>query len=133
MDCLKIIINNLIYILNREMNLYNDYYKCANHIIEKYETFNKGEEAFKNFTIFKSLYNLKDSNKDILEDLQKIINERDKVNQAKNLFDNYFYRNSSYFTYQMIENDLNKEDDSKWLKEVCEREKKLIKPKTIKK
>ena len=33
----------------------------------------------------------------------------------------------------MIENDLNKEDDSKWLKEVCEREKKLIKPKTIKK
>jgi len=129
MDSLKIIINGLNYSLNRAMDLYNDYYKCANFIIEKYETFNKGEETYKNFTIFKCLYNLKDSNKDILEDLQKIINEKEKENQAKFLLEIYLNKKTRYYASEMLGGDLNKEDDSKWLEEVCEREKKIVKPK----
>jgi hypothetical protein len=135
MDSLQIIINDLIYSLQRSMDLYNDYYKCANHIIEKYETFNKGEEAFKDFTIFKSLYNLKLSNIQILEDLKSIKNEKDKENRAKYLLEIYLNKKSRYYSGEKTGGDLNKEDDRAWFKEVCEREKKREskpKPKPVK-
>ena len=65
MESLQIVINDLIYTLNGAMRIYTNYYKSASHIIEKYESFNKGEDSFKNFTIFKCLYNLKLSNAQI--------------------------------------------------------------------
>ena len=62
MESLKIVIDDLVYTLNGAMRVYQNYFKIANHIITKYESFNKGEKAFKNFTIFKCLRNLKFSN-----------------------------------------------------------------------
>ena len=84
-ETLRVVINNLIYTLNGAMRVYTNYYNCANHIVEKYETFNKGKEAFKNFTIFKCLYNLKLSNIQIFEDLNSIINEKSDFGKAKYL------------------------------------------------
>ena len=55
----------------------------------KYETFNKGEKAFKNFTIFKCLRNLRLSNKEILDDLISIINAKDKKTKASTLIQYY--------------------------------------------
>ena len=64
-----------------------------------------------------------------MEDLQTIINEKNKENQAKFLLEIYLNKKSRYYSSEMLGGDLNKENDSKWLEEVCEREKKLIKPK----
>lgn len=92
---LQIIINDLIYTLKGAMRIYTNYYNSANHIIEKYETFNKGKEAFKNFTIFKSLYNLKLSNIQILKDLKSIINEKSNFDKAKYLIGIYSNKKKS--------------------------------------
>ena len=123
MDSLKIIIDDLIYTLNGAMRIYQNYYKIANHIIGKYEKFNKGEKDFKNFTIFKCLRNLKFSNAQILQDLQSIINEKDKFDKAKKLIGIYADKKKNYHANDGKGNDLNKEDDTEWNKEVIEREK----------
>jgi hypothetical protein len=125
MDTLKVIINGLNYSLNRAMDLYKDYYKCASHIIEKYETFNKGQEAFKNFTIFKCLYNLKLSNRQILDDIKSIINKKTNLEKAKDLIEIYTNKKKEYDASDKSGGDLNKEDDRDWFKEVCERERKI--------
>ena len=122
MESLKIVIDDLIYTLNGAMRIYNNYYKIASSIIEKYETFNKDEKAFKNFTIFKCLRNLRFSNIQILEDLHSIINEKDKFDKARSLIGIYSDKKKNYYTNDKIGNDLNKEDDTEWFKEVCERE-----------
>ena len=123
MESLKIIIDDLIYTLNGAMRIYQNYFKISSHIIEKYESFNKGEGAFKNFTIFKCLRNLKFSNAQILQDLQSIINEKDKFDKAKKLIGIYADKKKNYHSNDGIGNDLNKEDDTEWYKEVIEREK----------
>ena len=89
------------------------------HIIEKYELFNKEEKAYKSFTIFKSLRNLKFSNIKLLEDFKSIINEKDLLERTKKLIEHYNIRRKYYYPIK----DLNKEDDDDWFKEVCEREK----------
>jgi len=119
---LQIVINELNYTLNGAMRIYTNYYNSAKHIIEKYETFNKGKEAFKNFTIFKCLYNLKLSNKQILDDLKSIINGKNNFEKVKYLFEIYSNKKKEYDKYDKTGGDLNKEDDSNWFKEVCERE-----------
>jgi len=86
---LKILITNIKNNLDSEMRKYNNYYKSANHILEKYETFNKGKETFKNFTIFKCLYNLKLSNIQMLEDLKSIINGKNDLEKVQMLIGNY--------------------------------------------
>ena len=122
MEHLQMIVNDLIYTLKGAMRIYINYYNSANHIIEKYESFNKGEKTFKNFTIFKCLYNLKFSNRQILEDLKSIINEKNIFNKAKYLIGIYSNKTKEYVSSDKIGSDLNKEDDSDWFKEVCERE-----------
>ena len=122
MEHLQMIVNDLIYTLKGAMRIYINYYNSANHIIEKYESFNKGEKTFKNFIIFKCLYNLKFSNRQILEDLKSIINEKNIFNKAKYLIGIYSNKTKEYVSSDKIGSDLNKEDDSDWFKEVCERE-----------
>ena len=128
MNNLQIIINNLCYTLNGAMRIYKNYYSVASSIIEKYELFNKGEKDFKNFTIFKTLRNLRFSNTQILEDLKSVINEKDKFDKAKMLIGIYDDKKNRYYTPD-IANDLNKEDDKDWFKEVCLREKEREKKK----
>ena len=86
---LKVVVNNLIYIMNGAMRLYQNYCKISYAIIKKYETFNKAEKALKNFTIFKCLRNLKLSNKEILDDLESIISAEDKKDKASKLIEYY--------------------------------------------
>ena len=131
MERLQIIINDLIYTLKGAMRIYTNYYNSANHIIEKYELFNKGEDAFKNFTIFKCLYNLKMSNRQILEDLKSIINEKNNFDKAKYLIGIDSNKKKEYDSSDKTGGDLNIEDDSDWFKEVCEREKEREKVKPI--
>ena len=132
MESLKIVIDDLVYTLNGAMRVYQNYFKIANHIITKYESFNKGDKAFKNFTIFKCLRNLKFSNNQILENLKSVINEKDKFDKAKALIEIYTNKKKNYYTNEKIGNDLNKEDDEQWFKEVCEREKEKEKEKKLK-
>ena len=122
-DTLKIVIEDLIYTFNAAMRIYKNYYKIANSIIEKYELFNIGKDALKNFTIFKSLHNLKLSNKQILDDLNSIINEKDKFDKAMKLIGIYTNNKKNFYGNDKEGNDLNKEDDSDWFKDICEKEK----------
>ena len=120
---LKVVIDKIIYTLNGAMRIYENYYRIASHIITKYETFNRDANSFKNFTIFKSLRNLKFSNNQILEDLKSIINEKNDIDKAMTLIGIYSDKKRKYNLDEKIGNDLNKEDDGDWFKEVCEREK----------
>ena len=120
---LKVVIDKIIYTLNGAMRIYENYYRIASHIITKYETFNRDANSFKNFTIFKSLRNLKFSNIQILEDLKSIINEKNDIDKAMTLIGIYSDKKRKYNLDEKIGNDLNKEDDGDWFKEVCEREK----------
>ena len=124
MKTLKSIIENLVYTLNRTWDIYDNYYKIAKHILNKYNTFNKGEKDFKNFTIFKCLRNLRISNEDILKDLDAIFEKKKKTEKAIELIKIYDKKKSDYYANTPLGNNLNKEDDSDWLKEVEEREKK---------
>ena len=116
-ESLQIIINDLYHVLNGVFKEYRNYYFIAKHIIAKYELFNKEEKAYKSFTIFKSLRNLKFSNIKLLEDLNPIINEKDLLERTKKLIELYNTRKQKYCPIK----DLNKEDDDDWFKEVCDR------------
>ena len=124
MSSLKIVIDDLIYTLRGAMQIYEDYYRIASNIMEKYESFNKGEKDLKNFTIFKTLYNLKFSNNQILEDLKEVIKKGDKIEKAKTLIGIYLDKKSSYYGKDKAGDDLNEEDDTDWFKEVLKREQK---------
>ena len=126
MKTLKSIIENLVYTLNRTWDIYNNYYKIAKHILNKYNTFNKDEKDFKNFTIFKCLRNLRISNEDILKDLDAIIEKKKKTEKAIELIKIYDKKKSDYYANTPLGNNLNKEDDSDWLKEIEEKEKRKI-------
>ena len=121
MGQLKLIIDDLIYTLRRSLDIYRDYYTNASHIIKKYETFNKNKKDFKNFTIFKCLYNLRKSNKQILDDLQSVIDADKKVIKASKLITIYVNKKDNYYKNPGGD-DLNKENDDDWYKEVCENE-----------
>ena len=84
MKKLKRIIENIVYTLNRTWDIYDNYYKIAKHILNKYNTFNKGEKDFKNFTIFKCLRNLRISNEEILKDLDAIFEKKRKLKKPLN-------------------------------------------------
>ena len=121
---LRIVVDDLIYTLNGSMRIYENYYKIANHIIDKYETFNKGKDDFKNFTIFKCLYNLKNSNKQITKDLKEIIDKKDKIEKSETLMKKYLDKKKNYYNpVKDSEDDPNNEDDTDWLEEVLQREK----------
>ena len=126
MKTLKSIIENLVYTLNRTWDIYDNYYKIAKHILNKYNTFNKGEKDFKNFTIFKCLRNLRISNEDILKDLDAIFEKKKKTEKAIELIKIYDKKKSDYYANTPLGNNLNKEDDSDWLKEIEEKEKRKI-------
>ena len=122
MVSLNKIIDNLIYTLGRSLDIYRDYYNIATQVLKKYETFNKKPEDFKNFTIFKCLYNLKKSNKQMLGDIQSVIHGKDNAEKAIKLIKIYDNKKKEYYDKDKWGDDLNKENDDNWFKEVCERE-----------
>ena len=63
------VIENIKYNLEGTKRIYKRYYDISNDIINKFELFNKN---VKNYKILRTIWNLKFSNKQILEDLKKI-------------------------------------------------------------
>ena len=81
----KIVVTDIMYSLNSTVRLFQSYYDIANDIIYKYEHFNKNKDKEKellNFTILKSLRNLKLSNQRIKEDIDSLINQNNRTNKA---------------------------------------------------
>ena len=116
-ESLKIIIDDLKYTLGRALDLYQNYYDITSDIMYKYESFNEPIGSYRDFTIFKSLRNLRDSNKEILLKLQKVFDAKNKIEKAKELITIYQRKKDGYFVPEKAE-DLNEEDDNRWFEEV---------------
>jgi len=118
---LRHIIEDIKESLDGSMKIFEKYCEIANDIIEKYELFNKKS---KNYRILKSIYNLKNSNKKIIEDLETIIKGSNLKNKINTLIDIYQsdrnnYREGSY-------NIIKKEDNDKGLMEWVKQKKSNI-------
>ena len=81
------------HILDGTVKIYENYCEILNDVIEKYKLNNK---ELKNYAILKTFFNLKKSNKAIIDDLDKIIKEdsyKDKIDSLMLMFqkkwDNY--------------------------------------------
>ena len=72
--------------LDRAMNIMEKYHTISKGVIEKYELYNN---SLKNHRIIKSVLNIKKSNDNILNDLNKIINADDLKNKCISLIDIY--------------------------------------------
>jgi hypothetical protein len=83
---LQCIIDNMKDLLDGTMKILEQYCEIEQDIIEKYELYN---EKLKNYRVLKSLNNLNVSNKKIMDDLIKIINEKDLQKQINILIDIY--------------------------------------------
>ena len=91
---LKIIIDYIKkHILDRSLKIYKDYCEILCDVIEKYELNNV---EFKNYEILKNFLNLKKSNKKIMDDLDKIINEKNYQIKANYLFEIYLNEQKNY-------------------------------------
>ena len=93
LDTLKLVINDIIYSLNGTKRLFESYYDIGVNIINKYETFNKD---FKNFTIFESLNNLKNTNVEIMKELDSIKDQKDIRDKAFSIINIYKNKKDNY-------------------------------------
>ena len=118
---LKIIITYIKKnLLDGTMKLYKNYCDILNDVIEKYEYNNK---ELKNYGILKTFFNLKKSNKKIMEDLDKVINEKDYKNKTyflidKFQIDNDNYKNLSNNVHNIIKKANDIDDYNEWEKEI---------------
>ena len=130
----KNVVDDLINSFNGTLRLFQNYYDIAKDIIYKYEHFNKNKDKEKellNFTILKSLHNLKLSNQRFKEDIDSLINQNNRTNKAITII--YIYEYQKYL-YRGDENNNSKKDnendnDYEWLNMIKEKEKKIEKEK----
>ena len=123
----KNVVDDLINSFNGTLRLFQNYYDIAKDIIYKYEHFNKNKDKEKellNFTILKSLRNLKLSNQRIKEDIDSLINQNNRTNKAITII--YIYEYQKYL-YRGDENNNSKKDnendnDNEWLNMIKEKE-----------
>ena len=117
---LKIIIDYIKkHYLDRPLKIFNDYCEILYDIIEKYELYNV---EFKNYEVLKNFLNLKKSNKKIMDDLDKIINEENYQNKANYLINIFLneqknYKNNTKNLNNLINKYENKSDYSNDLME----------------
>ena len=103
--------------LEGAVKIFEKYCEIANDIIEKYELFNK---KYKNYRVLKSIFNIKKSNKKIIDDLEAInkgLNLKDKINTLIDIYegDRTNYREGNYNKNE--NNKDNKKDEDEDLKE----------------
>jgi hypothetical protein len=72
--------------LDGALKMYENYYKIANDITEKYELYN---QDLKNYRILRSFLYLKKSNKKIIEDLDEVLEGENMNNKIKFLINIY--------------------------------------------
>jgi len=83
---LVIFIDNIKNSLDGAFEMYNNYYKIANDITEKYELYIKD---LKNYRILRNFLNLKISNNQIIKDLDEIFDNNDLGFQCNKLINTY--------------------------------------------
>ena len=116
---LKIIIDDLKYRLDGTLRIFKRYSYIANDVFGKYELFNK---ELKNYRILKSLQNLQSTNKKMNENLNGIINEKDKIKKINELIEIYEQKEENYKKNDIII-DISKDNDDDWWDEIMKNEK----------
>ena len=115
-DTLNSVIENIKYHLEGTIRIYERYYNIANDIIKKFETFNRN---FKNYRILRTIRNLKFSNKQMLEDLNKMINEKDLKYKCSVIIETYITKEKMYKGIESnLNNAIENESDDKWYEEI---------------
>ena len=125
-NALSLTIDNIKDILDGTKRIYERYYNIANDIIKKYELFNKDLKNF-NYRILRTIRNLKFSNKQIIEDLNKIIKEGDIEKKSSIIISTYINKLEQVKGIEKKQhiNKIKKEMDDNWYEEICQiREKK---------
>ena len=121
---LDIVINNIKYKLDGTKRIFERYYDITKDIITKYITFN---QKLKNYRALRTNRNLKFSNNFMMNDLDKIINEKGVLNRAKVIIETYNNKKERlqgkiYNSNDKIPND--DSDDDIWWEEIKEIKKK---------
>ena len=116
---LKVGIEGIKSYLEGAMSIYTQYYKIAKDIISKYEFFN---QDLKNYRILKTLRNLEFSNKQILEDLNAIIKEKNIKNKANLIINIHDNKVKNLKLNKINEDTYNKDNDEAWLEELNKKE-----------
>lgn len=116
---LKLVVDDIIYSLYGSIKIFQSYYDIAKNIIDKYEKFNKGPKDYKNYTMLKTLRDLKKSNEKVMKDLNEIIYEKEMINKSEKILNIYQNKNSKY-KGNINDNDFNNENDDDWIKEINE-------------
>lgn len=88
-------------LLDGTMKIYKNYCEILNDVIEKYEYNNK---ELKNYNILKTFFNLKKSNKMIMDDLDKIINEKDYKQKTHLIIEKF---QADLENYKSLNNNIN--------------------------
>ena len=101
------------------MNIFTQYYKITKDIISKYELFN---QDLKNYRILKTLRNLEFSNKQILDDINGIIKERNMKTKANLIIDIHDKKVKNLKLDKINEDDYKKDSDEDWLYELNKKE-----------
>lgn len=119
-DILRIIIDDIKTSLDGTLKLYEKYCDMVADIVEKYTLYNN---KYKNYRIVKSFFNLNKSNNKIIEDLDRIINGKNRKEKSNFLIEIYEKDRENYKkininkieNYQEVEDDLSEWD--KWEKD----------------
>ena len=126
-DTLEEVILNIKYLLDGTKRIYERYYNISLDILKKYETFNKN---LKNYRILRTIRNLKISNKQIIGDLEKIINNDDLTSKCSNIIEIYQNQVRHYEGAGNLQiKDVQKENNANWYEEILKNRKIKIKQK----
>ena len=122
-DNLQIEIEGIKSCFDRTLKIFTHYYNISRDIVSKYVLFN---QKLKNYRILKTLRNLDFSNKQILEDLNGIIKERNiktKDNLVLDIHNNKI-KNLINNTNNINKDEYNEDNDETWLEELNKKEEK---------
>ena len=120
-------IKNITYQLNGTKRIYERYYDISLDILKKYQLFNK---KLKNYRILRTVRNLKLSNKQIIADLDKIITNGDLKDQSSTILEIYQNKLKHYEgTGTLSINNVEKESNDDWYKEIQKNKKEKLKVK----
>ena len=97
---LRHIVEDIKVQIDRAMNIMEKYYSISKDIIEKFELYNK---SLKNHRIIFSVLNIKESNENIMNDLNKIIYSEDLKNKCISLIDIY-HEDRMIYTNNLLNN-----------------------------
>ena len=120
---LSFAVDNIKDMLDGTKRIFERYYNIANDIIKKYELFNKD---LKNYRILRTIRNLKFSNNQIIDDLNKMIDERDLEKKSSIILSTYINITSNYNNkLDQVKGtgnkqNIKKETDDNWYEEICQ-------------